>query len=128
TEDIAAHDQCPRLETWGSQFQLPRTPLIDAMYSALRVGLVSGNPSAAKDELIRICSRPGLDITAYNVFDIGMHHAFLMEVVCAYLLNSDGPWKPADAVSCGGFGFQPLSYQMTDGRLRRVVLCSAWNP
>lgn len=127
TEQVAAHDTCPRLQTWGSQFNFPRVSLTDAMYRALRVGLLSGSPAAAKDELISIASRPGLDITAYNVFDIAMHHASMMEVVCAYLIGSDGPWKAASAVSCGSFGFQPLSYQMSDGRLRRVVLCSSWN-
>jgi hypothetical protein len=128
TESIAAHDQCPRLATWGAAYEFPRINLTDAMYKALRAGLESGNPSAAKDALIACASRPGLDITAYNVYEIAVHHAAMMEVICAYLIGSDGPWKPADAVSCGPIDFQPLSYQMGDGRLRRVILCSAWNP
>jgi hypothetical protein len=127
TEYIAAHDQCPRLATWGAAYEFPRINLTDAMYKALRAGLESGIPSAAKDALITCASRPGLDITARNIFDIAMHHAAMMEVICAYLIGSDGPWKPSDAIYGLPIDFQPLSYQMDDGRLRRVVLCSSWN-
>ena len=34
---------------------------------------------------------------------------------------------PVDAVSLAGDTYEPLSYQLPDGRLRRVVLCSSWN-
>lgn len=122
TEAVWQHDVCERLRTWSAQYELPRIPLVEAMYTALRAGLLAGDGKVAKDALIAIAAQPGLDIEAWNVFDIAMHHASLMEVVVAYL-TADGPWAIADPVD----GFSPQSFQMEDGRLRRVVLCSSWN-
>ena len=127
TEDLFRHDQCNRLETWSLGFELPRIPLGEALNRSLRIGLLSGKPEKAYASLMEIAANPGLDVTARNVYDIAEHHACLLETVTTYLLGSEGPWKPAGAVTCG-FDFQPLSYQMEDGRLRRVILCSSWSP
>jgi len=127
TEELAVHDECPRKRTWTSEYLPPRVSLAEAMRDALRAGLLAGKPAAACDKFVAIASNPGLDIEAYNLYDIGIHHATLMETVCAYLLAGEGAWKPAEAVSCDGFDYEPLSYQLADGRLRRVVLCSNWN-
>lgn len=127
TESFALHDQCARLRTWSAQYNLPRIPLAQAMHDALRVGLLEGAPEKAKQAFIATAAMPGLEITAYNVYEIAVHHAAMIEVVCAYLLGKDGAWVPADSVQCDGFTFQPNSYLLPDGRLRRVVLCSAWD-
>ncbi len=118
SEFVVLHDECPRRATWMPQYVLPRVPLAQAMHEALRVGLIAGDPIKAKEAFVEIASSPGLDIQAYNVYEIAMHHAAMMEVICAYLV-ADGAWEPAEGLQ---------SYILPDGRLRRVVLCSAWNP
>lgn len=123
TSDIAKHDLCERFQTWSSQFELPRIPLSDALNSSLREGLLSGDAGKANAAFIAQASSPGLDIEGRNVYDIAVHHATMLEVICAYLLGDNGAWKPAGAVD----DFQPMSFQMDDGRLRRVVLCSTWS-
>jgi hypothetical protein len=126
TEDVANHDACERLCTWSREYFYPRVPLAQALHQSLRVGLISGDPCQAKNALLATAANPGLDIEAYNVFDLAMHHAALIETVCAYL-TAEGLWTPCGVVSCDGFEFEPLSYLLPDGRLRRVVLCSTWN-
>jgi len=126
TEDFVLHDECPRRRTWGSQFQFPRIPLPQALNDALRAGLLSGDPQRAKEHFMAAGASPGLDIDGHSVYDVAVHHANLLETVCAYLIGGDGPWKPVGAVSCDSFEFQPLSYLLPDGRLRRAVLCSSW--
>jgi len=126
SEDLDLHDQCARRRTWTSRFLLPRISLVAAMHESLRAGLLSGDPANAKKTMTGLAAIPGLDISAYNVYDIAIHHATLMETVCAYLCP-DAPWKAADPVSLAGYQFQPLSYQMDDGRLRRVILCDRWD-
>jgi hypothetical protein len=123
TEAIWQHDSCPRFRTWGAKYELPRIPLAQAMHDALRAGLVAGDAARAKEVFLGIAAQPGLDIEAHNVYDIAVHHAALMEVVCAYL-SAEGPWKPCGFVD----DCLPKSFLMEDGRIRRVVLCSTWNP
>ena len=127
TEDFVRHDSCPRFQTWSREFELPRIPLSEVLHQSLRSGLLAGDPCAAYQWFMARASNPGIDIEGYNVYDVAQHHASLAEVVCAYLLGADGAWKQAEAVSWEGIEFQPLSFQMADGRLRRVVLCSTWN-
>lgn len=123
TLDIVRHDACSRLQTWSSQYILPRIPLSDALNTSLRSGLLVGDPGKAYAAFMAQASTPGLDIEGRNVYDIAQHHACLVEVICAYLLGNDGLWKPCGEVD----GFQPMSFLMADGRLRRIVLCSNWN-
>lgn len=126
TEDFVAHDTCPRLRTWGEAFDFPRVNLSDAMHHSLRAGLLAGDPVYAKSEFINLASKPGLDISG-NVYEVAVHHSALMEAVCSYLLGADGPWHPCGVVSSDGYDFDPQSYLLPDGRIRRVVLCSSWS-
>lgn len=119
TELVVLQDECERKATWTAKYELPVIPLVDAMHQALKAGLIAGDSSVARDSLLKLAADPGLNIDAWNAYDIAVHHAALMEVVTAYL-TADGPWSPA------GEGLS--SFLMPDGRLRRVVLCSAWNP
>jgi hypothetical protein len=126
TEDFAQHDACRRLRTWSSAYQLPRIPLAQAMHLSLRAGLLAGDATLARSTLMGFGAEPGLDIESWQVYEIAVHHAALVEIVCSYLLCT-GEWKAAEPVSCAGGDFEPLSYILPDGRLRRVVLCSTWN-
>lgn len=124
--DFTLFDQCPRLSTWSRSHQPPRTPLSLALHSSLNAGLAAGSWQTARDHFIGICASPGLAIKAYNVYEIGVHHANLVEVVAAYLLG-DGGWAKADPFRNGGYIHHPDSFLMKDGRLRRVVLCDRWD-
>jgi len=92
------------------------------MNDSLRAGLIAGEPARARETLLQIAADPGLDMQAWNLYDVAVHHAALMELVTAYLV-ADGPWTPAGEVD--GVGCQ--SFVLPDGRLRRVVLCSAYS-
>jgi hypothetical protein len=119
TELVVLHDECERRATWTAKYHLPAVPLTEALHQALRAGLIAGDGSVARETLLRLAAEPGLDIQAPNVYDIAVHHSALMELVTAYL-TAEGKWTPA--------GDDLGSFLMPDGRLRRVVLCSAWNP
>lgn len=116
TELVVLHDQCPRLATWSAGYALPAIPLAQAMHEALRAGLVSGDASVARTAIIATAAEPGLDINAWNAYELAMHHASMLEVICAYLLGDGGAWELAGD-----------AFLLPDGRLRRVVLCSTWN-
>ena len=126
TVDFARHDFCPRFRTWSAKYELPRIPLAEALNISLRAGLLKGEQAEAYRKFMHLASNPGLDIEGRNVYDIAVHHAQMLEVLVSYLVT-DGPWKPAEAVSFAGDTYEPLSYLLPDGRLRRVVLCSSWN-
>lgn len=122
SELVVLHDLCPRLATWSAGYALPRVPLAEAMRKSLHAGLIAGRGSNARETLLQIAARPGLDIHGRNVYDIAVHHAAMMEVVVDYLA-AEGPWVPAGTVK----GLELESFLMPDGRLRRVILCSTWN-
>src|SRR6185437_7622943 len=127
TSDFELFDSCERKFVWEKQWTYPRVALADALYRSLDAGLTAGNPARAKENLLEIAAQPGLGITAWNVYDIAVHHAYMLEVITHYLLAGDGPWTPADPVPFDQDTYQPLSYQLPDGRLRRVILCSWWD-
>ena len=126
TLDLVRHDACPRLQTW-SRYELPRISIAEALNQSLRAGLTMGDPAMAHGAFMSRAAEPGLDIEGFNVYDIAAHHAAMIETICAYLLAGEGAWTPAKAIRCDSFDFQPLSYSMSDGRLRRVILCSTWS-
>lgn len=124
--DFLLFDSCPRLHTWSRSHQPPRISLSIALHNSLNKGLEEGSAQAGKDHFISLCADPGLAIKAYNVYEIGIHHAHLVEVIAAYLLG-DGKWVKADPFRNGGYIHRPNSFLMKDGRLRRVVLCDRWD-
>lgn len=126
TADFEHEDRCPRFRTWSARYHLPRIPLAYALNESLRAGLLKGDQSAAYGKFMALSANPGLDIEGRNVYDIAVHHAQMLEVLTSYLVT-DGPWKAPDAVSFAGDTYQPQSYLLPDGRLRRVVLCSSWH-
>jgi hypothetical protein len=126
TSDFAYHDKCSRFRTWSERYELPRIPLSDALNTSLRAGLLAGDQAAAYTKFMALAANPGLDIDGGRIYDIAVHHAQMLEVLTSYLVT-DGPWMPAEAVPFNGDTYEPLSYQLPDGRLRRVVLCSSWN-
>lgn len=126
TEELANFDTCPRLYTFA-YFQPPRVSLAAALNDSLRVGLLTGDPAAAKNHLMQLAADPGLAISVVDIYGCAVHHAALIEIIVHYLLNGEGAWHPAPTVTIGANQFQPLSYLMPDQRLRRVVLCSKWD-
>lgn len=126
TSDFVNHDRCARFRTWSSRYELPRIPLSEALHLGLRAGLIEGDQAAAYAKFMTLAANPGLDIEGRDIYDIAVHHAQMLEVLTAYL-TTDGPWQPALPVSFAGGTFEPMSFQLPDGRLRRVVLCSTWN-
>lgn len=121
SEQVQTHDECPRLQTWSAEYALPAVPLAKSLHDSLRAGLIAGRGSIARETLLQIAAEPGLDMQSPQMYDVAVHHAALMEVVTEYLAPE--PWIPAGAVD----GFQPDSFILPDGRLRRVVLCSAYS-
>jgi hypothetical protein len=126
TSDFERLDDCARKSTWARTHFPLRIPLTAALYSSLREGLLTGDPDAAKQKMVELAGNPGLDISAQNLYEIAIHHASLVEVLTAYL-TAEGKWEPAESVPFGKHEFRPLSFQMPDGRLRRVVLCDRWD-
>lgn len=126
TESIYLLDECSRRLAWNWA-EPPRTSLAAALNDALRVGLLSGSPESARDHLMERAANPGFNLSTTSLYDTAIHHAALIEVITAYLLGKDGPWKPADPTTLANHPYTPLSYQMPDGRLRRVILCSKWD-
>lgn len=127
SEDFDVYDQCHRKQTWGAKFLTPRISLTAAMYQSLREGLLAGSAEKTREHFMGLAAKPGIDITAYNLYELVVHHASLMEIVTAYLLAGGEAWKQAPSVNLSEYKFHPLSYLLPDGRLRRVVLCDSWN-
>ena len=121
SNDVCLHDECPRLQTWSAEYALPAIPLAKALHDSLRAGLIAGRGNVARETLLQIAAEPGLDMQSAQMYDIAVHHAAMMEVITEYLAPE--PWIPAGQVD----GFEPDSFILPDGRLRRVVLCSAYS-
>lgn len=126
TDDLANFDTCPRLYTFA-HFQTPRVSLAASLHDSLRVGLLAGDPAAAKNHLMQLAAEPGLAISVSDVYSCAVHHAKLIELIVHYLLGGEGAWHPCPPCTVGTHTYQPLSYLMPDQRLRRVVLCSKWD-
>lgn len=126
TEDVVAFDECSRKYVFGA-YQTPRISLATALNESLRVGLLAGSPSAAKDHLMQLAAEPGLAVSTTDIYGAAVHHSRLIEIIVHYLLNDGEKWHPCPAATVGAHTFQPMSYLMPDQRLRRVVLCSKWD-
>ena len=121
SNDVYLHDECPRLQMWSAEYDIPAVPLAKALHDSLRAGLIAGRGSVARETLLQIAAEPGLDMQSSQMYDVAVHHAALVEVITDYLAPE--PWIPAGAVD----GFHLDSFILPDGRLRRVVLCSAYS-
>jgi hypothetical protein len=125
TEDIAIFDECSKKYVF-SAWQTPRISLATALNDSLRVGLLSGDPAAAKNHLMHTAAEPGLAVSTPSIYDCAVHHAALIELITTYLLAGEGAWKAAPVVTINGRSYQPLSF-VRPACLRRVVLCSRWD-
>lgn len=125
TEDIALHDECERKRLY-SLWQTPRISLAQALNDSLRIGLLKGDPLLARNHLMHLAAEPGLAVSTQDVYGCAVHHGALIEVITAYLLADEGPWKATPKVKIGDHDFRPLSF-LRPACLRRVVLCSRWD-
>lgn len=125
SDDLALFDECSRRFVWSKEWSTGLT-LPVALYKALEVGLLAGAGAAAREHFLALCARPGLSISAWNLYAICVHHAALAEIIVDYL-TGDGPWQRAEGVRIDSHTYQPLSYLLGDGRLRRAILCTRWD-
>lgn len=129
TESLVTFDECERKFAWIDQYEPPRKTLAIALYQSLAEGLKSGIPEKAKHRLLRMAANPGLAISGTGIYDVAIHHATLLELLCTYLLSTEeGRWKRADSINLGPYYYRPQSYLLQGNRIRRVVLATAWTP
>lgn len=129
TESLVTWDECERKFAWIDQYEPPRKTLATALYQSLAEGLKSGIPEKAKHRLLRMAANPGLAISGTGIYDVAIHHATLLELICTYLLAAEeGRWKRADSIKVNSDFYRPQSYLLQGNRIRRVVLATSWTP
>ena len=126
SEDLALHDQCQRFQTYTSLYQPFRVSLNFALNESLHAAFEGDKASLAADKFMALATRPGIDIDAAKLYESVIHHVRLAELVATYVLSVEKTSVPGPITTDWG-KFQPRSFLMADGRLRRVVLCDRWN-
>ena len=122
TEDFAQHDQCQRLHSYTSRYEPLRVSLNSALNESLYSAFSNNNPAFASDKFMALASSPGIDMEATSLYPSVIHHSRLSELIATYVLAVAKVSVP-DPVK----DFQPKSFLMEDGRLRRVVLVDRWS-
>lgn len=127
TEDFYQFDICPRKRAWGERYQPFRVSLNFALNAALHAALAANSPIVASDTIMGFAANPGIDIASDNLYSAVTHHSRLAELLATYVL-SVGPSTTPAPISTAWGEFQPRSFLLPDGRLRRIVLVDRWTP
>ena len=124
SEDLHKHDFCARFRTLDARYEPFRLTLTVALHEALNAALRANDASVAYEKFMSLAANPGLDIPPNGLYQIAIHHARMLEVIAAYCLSLPGERQGVISSSWGDF--QPDSFLLPDGRLRRVVIVERW--
>lgn len=126
TEDFTEHDRCPRFRTWNAQYAPFRVSFHYALNEALQAALTANDAVIAGDKMMSLAANPGIDLDSQNLHAAAIHHLKLAELLAAYVL-SVGKSQPLDPIETEWGTYQPRSFLMPDGRLRRIVMVDRWS-
>ena len=125
TEDFSQHDQCQAFHTYSSRYEPLRVSLNYALNESLHAAFVANNPSHAPDKFMSLATTPGIDLDSQGLYTSIIHHSRLVELIATYIIAVEKTEVPSP-ITCEWGEFQPRSFLLPDGRLRRVILCDRW--
>ncbi len=124
-------DRCARLPYLLERWRPPGIRPVEALYEAIEAGLTSaGTPwDAAEQRLYDLATTRGLDSNQVDVLGEAEHLAALASFI-SYLLRPEGHWKRPEPIPLpDGALWHPSAFlDPSESHLRRIVLCSTWNP
>lgn len=126
TEDFVELDQCPRRREYNARYAPFRVSFHFALNEALNAALSASDPILASEKMISLASSPGIDYKSGNLYSAVVHHSRLAEVLATYSLSIKSSVPAPISTEWGDF--QPSSFLLPDGRLRRIVLTDRWTP
>jgi len=126
TESFVQHDQCARLRTYSDRYESLRVSLNYAMNESLYAAFAGNNPAFAAQKIMSLAANPGIDIDSKNLYESVIHHSRLVELIATYALSVGNASIP-NHISMNWGEFQPKSFLMTSGNLRRLVLVDRWS-
>ena len=121
-------DTCGRKTRWNDSWESIRLRPTEMLYRALKVALASDREDAgecAGEEVMTLAAARGIDSKHHNLYDIGLHHASLADILATHLRPEGSPvWLiPAEKD-----GWRSGCYLAPDGsHLRRVILVRDWD-
>ncbi len=127
TEDFVEHDICARKRTWGARYRPFRVSLNWALNDSLYAALAGNDPKLGSERLLSWAANPGIDLSVSDVYSPVVHHSKLVELLATYILAIEKCSVPP-ALDLKWGQFQPKSFLLPDGRLRRIVLVDRWTP
>lgn len=131
-ELIANFDSCERrgfFETeWKPQRLHPTVMVSQAMFSALSQTERSDVGELAGENVIEMCANRGLNLTHYDLYGIGVHHACIADILSTFLVwRQDAPWRVVEPKVIGECQWTPSSLMDANGTLHRIALVDHWN-
>lgn len=121
---LNADDFCRRSAVLGRSWQRNLISPTAALYQGIEAGLEheGDDPGqAAGDALMTLAVERGLDTTQGDLFGLANHLSSIADFI-VWMLRTGDHWKHPERLET----FEPCSY-VSDGRLRRVVICDRWD-
>lgn len=124
-------ETCTRKGYWARSWTAKRLRSSQMMLEAIRVALLATEPQdgsfgeVAGAEIMQLCADRGLDTDSHRLFDSGVHHAALSDLIVSSVRKpNDPPWLIPPPVQ----SWTPDCFMSPDGTmLRRIVLVSNWS-
>lgn len=126
TEDFVDFDRCPTFHAYATRYQPLRVSFYFALNDGLNAALAANDPIRASERIMALAANPGIDHKGHNLYSAVVHHSHLAELLAAYVLSIES--SPLRPISMKWGEFQPQSFLLPDGRLRRILLVDRWTP
>ncbi len=125
-------DRCARLPYLLERWRPPGIRPVEALYEAIEAGLTHPGDKpwdAAETALLDLATSRGIDSAHTDFHGEAEHLASLASFIC-YLLRPQGYWKRPEpfALPDGALWHPSAFLDPSESHLRRIVLCSTWNP
>ena len=119
-------ETCNRKYLWGRDYENEKIHPTELVRRAMAIALTEterqDRGEVAGEALISLAAERGIDTPHQNVYDIGIHHAVLADLLVTHLGRTESlPWYPAPTLD----GWQSMCF-IEGTRLHRIVLVDHW--
>lgn len=131
-DSITNLEMCLRRALWGQQWEPKELHPTEILRRALFDGLTTPRQDygeAAGEETMALCGDRGLarpPTIHQSLYDIGIHHAALADLLATHL-RDNAPWTIPETKVLADHPFSSKCLLQPDGTMVRVLLVSWWN-
>lgn len=132
-ESLSDIETCERRAIWGQEWELEKLHPTKMLYRAIEQAMTQterpDRGEFAGEIVMELCGDRGLDVNqSYNLYDVGLHHAVLADILTTYLCSRpEAPWRVPEKTK-GNHHWTPSAFLSASGDyLVRPVIVDHWS-